>query len=177
MADPTVRVTSMKKRTPGSITRRDFGKSVAATAGALAFPLIVPSSVFGATAPSNRLRVGQIGSGRIARGHDMPGTFKAGGVDFVAICDVDSKRAREGKALAEQFYRDAGGSAPEISTYQDYRELIERKDIDAVVISTPDHSHAELALAAVMNGKDVYLQKPFTIIVFASASPRPRLIR
>src|SRR5690606_37374593 len=73
------------------------------------------------------------------------------------------KRAREGKELAEKFYRDAGGAAPEITTHQDYRELVERKDIDAIVISTPDHSHAELALAAVMNGKDVYLQKPFTM--------------
>ncbi len=154
----------MKKSSKlSSITRRDFGKAVAATTTALAAPLIVPSSVFGANAPSNRLRVGQIGCGRIARGHDMPGTFKAGGVDYVAMCDVDSKRAREGKELAEKFYRDAGGSAPEIAVYQDYQELVERKDIDAVVISTPDHSHAELALASVLNGKDVYLQKPFTM--------------
>lgn len=154
----------MKKSTKQpSITRREFGKAVAATTTALAFPLIVPSSVFGANAPSNRLRIGQIGCGRIARGHDMPGTFKAGGVDYLAMCDVDSKRAREGKELAEQFYRDSGAAAPEIATYQDYRELVTRKDIDAVVISTPDHSHAELALAAVLNGKDVYLQKPFTM--------------
>jgi myo-inositol 2-dehydrogenase/D-chiro-inositol 1-dehydrogenase len=154
----------MKKSTKlSSITRRDFGKAVAATTTALAFPLIVPSSVFGANAPSNRLRIAQIGCGRIARGHDMPGTFKAGGVDYVALCDVDSKRVREGKELTEQFYREAGGSAPEISTHQDYRELLAREDIDAVVISTPDHSHAELALASVLAGKDVYLQKPFTM--------------
>lgn len=153
----------MKKPKLSSITRRDFGKAVAATTTALAAPLIVPSSVFGASAPSNRLRIGQIGCGRIARTHDMPGTFKAGRVDYVAMCDVDIKRAREGKELAEQYYRDSGGSAPQIATYQDYQELVERKDIDAVVISTPDHSHAELALASVLNGKDVYLQKPFTM--------------
>jgi myo-inositol 2-dehydrogenase / D-chiro-inositol 1-dehydrogenase len=154
----------MKKPTkPFSITRRDFGKGLAATTAALSMPLIVPSSVFGANAPSNRIRVGQIGCGRIARGHDMPGTFKAGGVDYVAMCDVDSKRAEDGKVLTQKFYSDAGGSAPDIMTTQDYRELVERKDIDAIVISTPDHSHAELALASVLAGKDVYLQKPFTM--------------
>ena len=154
----------MKKPTkPLSLTRRDFGKSIAATTAALSVPLIVPSRVFGADAPSNRLRVAQIGCGRIARIHDMPGTFKAGGVDYVAMCDVDSKRAEDGKVLAQQFYRDSGGTAPEISTTQDYRDLVTRKDIDAIVISTPDHSHAELALASVLSGKDVYLQKPFTM--------------
>jgi predicted dehydrogenase len=154
----------MKKSTKfSSITRRDFGKALAGTAAALSAPLIVPSSVFGANAPSNRLRIGQIGCGRIARGHDMPGTFKAGGVDYVAMCDVDSKRAGLAKELAQQFYREAGGSAPEIATYQDYKELVGRKDIDAVVISTPDHSHAELAVAAALAGKDIYMQKPFTM--------------
>jgi myo-inositol 2-dehydrogenase/D-chiro-inositol 1-dehydrogenase len=154
----------MKKPTKlSSITRRDFGKTLAGTAAAFSVPLIVPSSVFGADAPSNRLRIAQIGCGRIARGHDMPGTFKAGRVDYVAMCDVDSKRATQGKELAQQFYRESGGSAPEITTYQDYREMVSRKDIDAIVISTPDHSHAELALAAVLAGKDVYLQKPFTM--------------
>ena len=148
---------------PVSITRRDFGKRVAFSAAALSAPLIVPSSVFGANAPSNRVRIGQIGCGRIARGHDMPGTFKAGGIDYVAMCDVDIKRAQDGKTLTEKFYRDANGSAPEILITQDYRELMERRDIDAVVISTPDHSHAELALAAMLSGKDVYLQKPFTM--------------
>lgn len=155
----------MKKtpRTRTSLTRRDFAKSAIGVTTALCAPLIVPSSVFGANAPSNRLRIGQIGCGRIARIHDMPGTFNAGGVDYVAMCDVDIKRAREGKELAQTFYRESGANAPDIAVYQNYRELMERKDIDAVVISTPDHSHAELALAAVLSGKDVYLQKPFTM--------------
>ena len=154
----------MKKPTKfSSITRRQFGQSLAGTVAAVSMPLIVPSSVFGASAPSNRLRIGQIGCGRIARGHDMPGVFKAGGVDLVAMCDVDRKRAQEGKELTQQFYRDSGASEPDISTHVDYRELVERADIDAIVISTPDHSHAELALGAILAGKDVYLQKPFTM--------------
>ncbi|MFO7303887.1 MAG: Gfo/Idh/MocA family oxidoreductase [Gammaproteobacteria bacterium] len=155
----------MKKPARPTFTRRDFGRAVAVATTALGFPLIVPARVLGADAPSERLRIGQIGCGRIARSHDIPGTFQTGGVDIVAVCDVDSTRTRDGKALVEQLYRNAGRAAPPINMHQNYLEVVTRKDIDAVVISTPDHSHAELALAAVLNGKDVYLQKPFTITV------------
>ena len=65
--------------------------------------------------------------------------------------------------IVEKSYTDRGMKAPQIRTFDNYRELLARKDIDAVVISTPDHWHAEVALAAVEAGKDVYLQKPFTM--------------
>ena len=65
--------------------------------------------------------------------------------------------------IIEKSYADRGVKAPQIRTFDNYRELIARKDIDAVVISTPDHWHAEVALAAIESGKDVYLQKPFTM--------------
>jgi len=152
---------SPRSATP--ISRRDFVRTLAGTAALVSAPLIIPSRLLGADAPSGRIRVGQIGCGRIAHGHDMPGVFKSGLADIVAVCDVDSKRLAAGKALAEKFYRDAGQTAPEITAYANYRELLERKDIDAVVISTPDHQHAEVALAAVLAGKDIYLQKPFTM--------------
>jgi myo-inositol 2-dehydrogenase/D-chiro-inositol 1-dehydrogenase len=142
-----------------SISRRSFGS---ATLGA-ALPLILPSRLFGAGAPSNRIRVGQIGCGRIARDHDMPGVMKSGLADIVAICDVDAARAADGKALLESMYRDGKLTLPPISVHRDYLEILQRADIDAVVISTPDHWHAEPALAAILAGKDVYLQKPFTM--------------
>lgn len=145
------------------ITRREFARSSLLTAGLLAAPNIIPSRLLGAAAPSNRVRVGQIGCGRIALGHDMPSVLHAGLADYVAVCDVDAKRAEDGRALVEKFYREKNLPPPRVDTYGDYRELLARRDIDAVVISTPDHQHAEPALAAVLAGKDVYLQKPMTM--------------
>jgi myo-inositol 2-dehydrogenase / D-chiro-inositol 1-dehydrogenase len=122
--------------------------------------MFIPSRAWGA---NDRIRVGQIGLGRIAQGHDMPGVIKSELADFVAICDLDSKRVADGLKIVEKSYTDRGMQAPQIRTFDNYRELIGRRDIDAVVISTPDHWHAEIALAAVNAGKDVYLQKPFTM--------------
>ena len=145
------------------ISRRQFVLSAAVTGAATSIPLIVPSRVFGADAPSKRIRVGQIGCGRIAQGHDMPGVLNSGLADIVAVCDLDSKRAADGKALVEKFYRDKNLPAPNVRVYAHYEELLKHPDLDAVVISTPDHWHAEPALAAILAGKDVYLQKPFTM--------------
>ncbi len=145
------------------LSRREFLRTTAGAAALLSVPLIIPSRLLGANAPSNRVRVGQIGCGRIAQAHDMPGVLQSGLADIVALCDLDSKRLAAGAAWVARFYREHGLPAPDLATYSDYRELLARKDIDAVVISTPDHQHAELALCAVLAGKDVYLQKPFTL--------------
>jgi len=140
------------------ISRRKVLKTAAL--GAAVGPFIVPSRAFGS---NNRLRIGQIGLGRIATSHDMPGVIKSDLADYVAVCDLDQHRVAEGVKIVEKSYTDRGLTAPQIRTFGNYRELLGRKDIDAVVISTPDHWHAELALAAVHAGKDVYLQKPFTM--------------
>jgi myo-inositol 2-dehydrogenase / D-chiro-inositol 1-dehydrogenase len=153
----------MDKDKSTQFTRRAFLRRAAAASGALAFPLIVPSRLLGAESPSNRVRVGQIGCGRIATVHDMPGVVKANLADVVAVCDLDSKRAAAGKATVEKLCRDNHQRVSEITVYTDYQELLARPDIDAVVISLPDHWHAEMALAAVRAGKDIYLQKPFTM--------------
>jgi myo-inositol 2-dehydrogenase / D-chiro-inositol 1-dehydrogenase len=131
-----------------------------AAAGAATVPLFIPSRAFGS---NSRIRVGQIGLGRIAQSHDMPGVIKSGLADYVAVCDLDRKRVADGVAIVEKSYVDRGMQPPKILTFGNYRELLGRRDIDAVVISTPDHWHAEVALAAVEAGKDVYLQKPFTM--------------
>ena len=147
----------------GSVSRRDFLRTGALAASALAMPMIIPSRLLGADAPSNRIRVGQIGCGRIATVHDMPGVLKSDLADYVAACDLDSKRLAAGKAFIEKNYTDKGAKPPEIALFGDYHELLARKDIDAVVISLPDHQHAQVALTAIRAGKDVYLQKPFTM--------------
>lgn len=145
------------------VSRRQFVRTAAGAAALFTAPLIVPSRLFGAAAPSNRIRVGQIGCGRIALGHDMPGVLRSGLADIVAVCDLDTKRLAVGKGRVDRFYRDAKLPVSEVAAYADYKELLARKDIDAVVLSLPDHQHAEVALRAVMAGKDIYLQKPFTM--------------
>jgi predicted dehydrogenase len=145
------------------------GKGIMASslaAGASGFPSIVPSSVLGAASPGNRINVGAIGTGRISRGHDLPGIWKHQTARIVAACDLDSKRVEEAKALINgQYAKQSGKASDGVIGYGNYRELLANKDIDAVVISTPDHWHAIIAIHAVEAGKDVYLQKPASLTI------------
>ena len=126
--------------------RRVFLKNTATTAvGAIVVPTIVPSTVFGKNAPSNKINIGQIGCGRIARDHDIAETIRYDEARFIAACDVDSKRVADGKKLIEDYYTKKTGSAGyvDVKMYEDYREMLLNPDIDAVIISTPDHQHAQ----------------------------------
>jgi myo-inositol 2-dehydrogenase / D-chiro-inositol 1-dehydrogenase len=148
--------------------RREFLKNASsATAGAMVIPTIVPSSVFGKNAPSNKINIGQIGCGRIARSHDMPGVWQYDIARLMAVSDVDSKRMEDGKKLTEDYYNKKTGSnnAVDVKMYSDYKEMLLNKDIDAVIISTPDHWHAQPAMEAALAGKDIYLQKPNSLTV------------
>ncbi len=149
---------------PESISRRSFLQRSGATAAVVAAPLVIPSRLLGKSAPSNRVRVGHIGAGRIAQGHDMVGVAGASDLaDVLAVADLDSRRAASGKTRVERLFSARSAPAPTITVYQDYKELLARPDLDAVTISLPDHQHAEVALRALYAGKDVYLQKPFTM--------------
>lgn len=132
----------------------------------IGFPTIVPSSVFGKNAPSNKINIGQIGCGRIAREHDLPGTWQHDVARIIAVSDVDSKRMREGKELIEQYYTNKMGSPYlAVKQYADYHEMLQDKDIDAVIISTPDHWHSQPAMEAALAGKHIYLQKPTSLTI------------
>ena len=147
-------------------SRRTFLKLSAGAAASVGFPTIVPSSVFGENAPSNRINVGAIGVGRISRGHDLPGIWQFDQARIMAVCDLDSKRVEAGKALVNGVYAKKTGKPYDgVTGYHDYHELLANKDIDAVVISTPDHQHAILAVDAVHAKKDVYLQKPASLTI------------
>ena len=144
---------------PPKASRRTFLK---------AFPAIVPSSVFGQSAPSNLIQVAQIGCGRIARGSELPGVLRHSDLArFVAVCDLDTVRTADGKQFVESFYAKELGpdNYRGLKTYRDYHELLEDKSIDAVCISTPDHWHAQPAIEAALAGKDVYLQKPASLTI------------
>lgn len=156
----------MKKRNQSTISRREFLSNTTKTALALSIPSIVPASVFGKNAPSNRINIGAIGAGRISRGHDMPGVWNYDYAQLIAVCDVDSKRAEEGKALVNGYYSKREGKPYDgVKLYTDYRELIQNKDIDAVLISTPDHTHAMIGVAAARAGKHIYMQKPASLTI------------
>lgn len=146
------------------LNRRTFIKKTSATAIAASLPTIVPASVFGKNAPSNRIQVGQIGCGRIARDHDMPGTMQYDTAQLVAVCDVDQNRLKDGKKLVDQYYQNKGKKA-DTKMFDNYQDLIAHKDIDAVLISTPDHWHAQPAIEAALAKKNVYLQKPTSLTV------------
>jgi predicted dehydrogenase len=142
------------------------GKGVVASSVVAGFPAIVPASVFGAASPSNRINVGAIGTGRISRGHDLPGIWQHDIARVMAACDLDGKRVEDAKTLINGYYAKKTGKPYDgVTGYASYHDLLASKDIDAVVISTPDHWHCIIAIDAVEAGKDVYLQKPASLTI------------
>jgi predicted dehydrogenase len=139
------------------MNRREFLKNSAV----VGFPAIVPASVFGQSAPSNIITVGQIGCGRIARASELPGLFRnSDAARFVAVSDLDTIRMQDAKELIE-----TRGKTSNVKMFRDYREMLADTSIDAVCISTPDHWHAQPAMEAALAGKDVYLQKPASLTI------------
>jgi predicted dehydrogenase len=105
--------------------------------------------------------MGFVGMGTQSRG--LLGAFLGQGTQVVAVCDVDTTRRNAAKKRVDDFYaQKGGGSGSGCAAYNDFRELVARKDIDAVCIATPDHWHAIVTLAALRSGKDVYCEKPLT---------------
>ena len=141
-------------------TRRRFLQNSALL---LAAPLILPRRVWSQeSAPSKRLTLGCIGMGKQMGGH-LNGFINRGDVQVLAVCDVDTTRREHAKKLVDEAYSKAAGATYKgCDGYNDFREVLARKDIDAVVIATPDHWHAYIAIAAVRAGKDVYCEKPLT---------------
>lgn len=148
-------------------SRRDFiKKSAIATVSAIGIPTLVPSSVFGKFAPSNRINIGAIGVGRISRTHDMPGVWKYDIAQIVAVCDLDANRVREAQELVNGVYsKKTGKTFDGVKGYDDYRNLLQNKDIDAVIVSTPDHWHAPIVVHAAVAKKHVYVQKPASLTI------------
>jgi predicted dehydrogenase len=153
----------VSRRTALAAAARGIGAASVLAAG---FPAIVPASVLGPSAPSKRINVGAIGTGRISRVHDMPGVWKHDHARIVAVCDLDRRRMEDAKALVNGYYSKKTGKPHHgVAGHRDYEELLASRDVDAVVVSTPDHWHARIAIAAVEAGKDVYLQKPASLTI------------
>ncbi|MEI6077874.1 MAG: Gfo/Idh/MocA family oxidoreductase [Verrucomicrobiota bacterium] len=143
-------------------SRRSFLQAaVRGGVGLALLPGIVPARLFGADAPGKKITVAQIGCGRMGRS-DVRNVLAEPLARVVAVCDLDSRRLAAGKKLVEDFYKEQGESRVEVKTYHDYHEVLARPDIDAVVVTVPDHSHALVAIHAALAGKHIYVQKPVT---------------
>ncbi len=141
--------------------RRNFLQTALAAAAA---PLILPRRVFGANETMN---LALIGSGRMGLG-DLNEALNKGmeaGARVLAVCDLDSNRVKHAQGVVDKFYQGKEGAPGPCAGYGDYKELLARKDIDGVVIATPDHWHAMPAIAAAKAGKDMYLEKPLTYTI------------
>ncbi len=147
-----------------NISRRGFLRQTGILGSALALPTIVPASVLGENAPSKRVALGHIGVGGQGSGL-LNGFLALPQGQSVALCDPLRERREKAARLVEQRYaaaHDRGGYQG-CRAYTDFRELLARDDIDAVVVATPDHWHVPIAIAAVRAGKDVYVEKPLSI--------------
>jgi myo-inositol 2-dehydrogenase / D-chiro-inositol 1-dehydrogenase len=138
--------------------------TLASIAGIVA-PTVVPSSVFGKNSPSNRINVGMIGTGRQAiHANLLNGFLKLPNCQVVAVNDVDAWRMELGaKTINDSYSKQKGSSYSGVRSYNDYRELIASKDIDAVMVSTTDHWHAPAGIAAALAGKHVCMEKALSI--------------
>jgi len=143
----------MKKPTPTQLNRRQF---LAASGMALAIPTIIPASAFGADrpAPSNRITLGVVGCGGMGRGN-TEGFLNLPECQVVAACDVDKDHLAKAVKLVDSHYKTQACKG-----YHDFRELMARKDIDAVMLALPDHWHELGAVEAASQGKDIYGEKP-----------------
>jgi myo-inositol 2-dehydrogenase/D-chiro-inositol 1-dehydrogenase len=146
-----------------SNSRRDFlRKSLLTGVGLIAVPEILRHSAFAAGSPNKLIQFAQIGCGRQGT-VDYNGTMKHTDLcRIVAVCDLDSRRVEIAKNTVETFYKNKGETNVDVKTYHDFHDVLARPDIDAVIVSVPDHQHALVAVQAVLAGKDVYVQKPLT---------------
>jgi predicted dehydrogenase len=162
-------------RQPGD-KRRDFLCSASAATAALAFPAVIPASALGrngAVAPSERINMGFIGLGGQGTGHLLGGawTYVPGGyvarpdVQVLAVCDVRKERRESARERCNRAYAETLGQAGfhGVQSYGDFREVLARGDIDAVLLALPYHWAAPMAIMAARAGKDVYCEKPVAI--------------
>lgn len=127
---------------------------------------ILPSGLWAGSKKNSTMRLAQIGCGRMGRG-DMTNALSKGweselNARVVACCDVDLARAESAAQKVEAFYENKGESKVEVKRYGDYRKLLQKEDIDGIIISTPENWHSLVGIAAANAGKHMYIQKPLT---------------
>ncbi len=142
------------------INRREFIKGISGAAAlGIGLPVVLTSVSRGGLAPSEQITLGFIGVGRQGTGL-MYSFLNEPGCRIRAVCDVDEQKLQHAKSIVDEQDSSAG-----CASYKDFRELLAKKDIDAVVIATPDHWHPIIAIEACKAGKDVYCEKPLAMSV------------
>jgi len=148
-------------------TRRTFLKQTAVgTIGAITIPTIIPSSVLGSSAPSNLINIAVIGLGRQTITPNIPQLLASKNAQIVGVCDLDSWRLANGQKQVNDYYSKAKGiSYNGCKTYDDFRKVLQVKEIDAVMIAVPDHWHVPVAIEAARAGKHISLEKPISTCI------------
>jgi len=150
-----------------AISRRNFLKSAVAVSAVFAVPNIVTRPLFGAEAPSNMITVGQIGCGNIGSNYHIPALSGMADVRIIAVADAYKSRRDGAAARLNEKY-----GAGTVTAYADFREILARKDVDAVIIGAHDNWHTPMSIAAANAGKDVYCQKPLALDFSLTATLR-----
>jgi predicted dehydrogenase len=147
-----------------NFSRRKFLRTSAAAAPLVMGLNIIPSSALGldgTTPPSGRITMGLIGCGSHGKGWNLPLMFKNSDQQVVAVCDPDKNYVNEAQKKVVDFYSQKFGKEyKDCKAYEDFRDVVNRKDIDAVDIVTPDHWHVPMSVFAMKAGKDVICEKP-----------------
>ncbi|TDO03075.1 Gfo/Idh/MocA family protein [Sunxiuqinia elliptica] len=152
----------MKKQSRKELSRRRFlGTAAIGMAGITLLPSL--SSCSSPKKADDKIRLGFIGMGRQAM-FLLNGFIQIPGVRVIAGCDVYGRKRQRFENRVNEFYS-KNNVQVEVKTYEKYQDLLQRNDIDAVVIAVPDHAHAMIAIAACKAGKDVYLEKPMTFTI------------
>ena len=165
-----------------NVSRRDFLRDTTSVAlGAISLPYIVPSLALGkagGVAASNRIAVGCIGLGNQG-GAVLRGFLGKADAQIVAVCDVHAAKRQGIRKIVEKYYADrqSRGAYKGCASYNDFRDVVGRSDIDAVVVATPDHWHVLISLAAARAGKDIYLEKPIGLSLAEDRALREVVLR
>lgn len=134
-------------------------------------PMPAPASALGRSghaAPGDRITLGFIGCGKMANDYHLPTLLGFADIQALAVCDVDPNRRAHARQRVQEAYAKDGRTVTDCAEYSDFRELLARRDIDAVVIATPEHWHAIPIIEACKAGKDVYCEKPLTLTLAES---------
>ena len=153
------------------LTRREAIRTLAAAAG---FPTIIPSSALGkdgVVAPSERISLGCIGVGSMGSGH-VQGFLNHPDVRITAVCDVRQAHRERAKSIVDRYYKDTA-----CAKHHDFRELLARPDVDAVMIATPEHWHPLIGIEAARRGKHMYYEKPMSVSVAEAKAVRQAVKR
>ncbi|NJN24913.1 MAG: Gfo/Idh/MocA family oxidoreductase [Cyclobacteriaceae bacterium] len=150
-----------------NLKRRKFlKKSAIGSIASFAIPAIIPSSVLGGTAPSNRINLAMIGCGRQTINPNIPQLLNSSHAKIVAVCDLDTWRLANAQKQVNDFYsKEKTGRYSGCKTMTDHREVMLDKDVDAVMIATPDHWHVPVAIEAARAGKHISLEKPISTCI------------